>query len=112
MEKDGQLTIIDYKTDRENNPSLLESHYRRQLSVYADAAESILQKPVVSLLLCLSIWTGRPCQPDLNQEKGQPIHHLLYWLVLFSCITPSSVPESKVFFYYKTAESDCADDLR
>lgn len=51
MEKDGQLTIIDYKTDRENNPSLLESHYRRQLSVYADAAESILQKPVVSLLL-------------------------------------------------------------
>lgn len=51
MEKDGQLTIIDYKTDRENNPSLLESHYRRQLSVYADAAESILQKPVASLLL-------------------------------------------------------------
>jgi hypothetical protein len=56
--------------------------------------------------------TGRPCQPDLNQEKRTANTSPSVLAVLFSCITPSSVPESKVFFYYKTAESDCADDLR
>lgn len=51
MEKDGHLTIIDYKTDRENDPLRLAAHYQSQLSVYAEAAESILKKPVSDLLL-------------------------------------------------------------
>ena len=50
-EKDGTLTIIDYKTDRVPEGSLLRDHYQRQLRIYGAAAERIFKKPVAGLWL-------------------------------------------------------------
>lgn len=51
LEKDGRLTIIDYKTDRVENGAILREHYHRQLTIYAESAEKILGKPVERLCL-------------------------------------------------------------
>ena len=51
VEKDDTLTIIDYKTDRVPEGSLLRDHYQRQLRIYGAAAERIFKKPVAGLWL-------------------------------------------------------------
>ncbi len=52
-ERDGRLTIIDFKTDRVDEDTVLEraEGYRGQLDAYAAAMESITGKPVVSEIL-------------------------------------------------------------
>lgn len=44
-EGDG-LVLLDYKTDKESDGAALAERYQFQLSLYADAIETILQKPV------------------------------------------------------------------
>ena len=51
LETDGQLTIIDYKTDRIQSADELKKHYTAQLLIYKEAAEQILKKPVTGLYL-------------------------------------------------------------
>lgn len=51
LEKDGKLVIIDYKTDHVPDGQILADHYHRQLQIYGEAAETILQKPVAALYL-------------------------------------------------------------
>ncbi|MBQ9415100.1 MAG: helicase-exonuclease AddAB subunit AddA [Clostridia bacterium] len=46
FEEDGQLVIVDYKTDRVRSPDELIYRYSPQLHIYADAAASVLQRPV------------------------------------------------------------------
>ena len=51
LETGGQLTIIDYKTDRIQSADELKKHYTVQLLIYKEAAEQILKKPVTGLYL-------------------------------------------------------------
>lgn len=51
LEKGGKLVIIDYKTDHVPDGQILADHYQRQLQIYGEAAETILQKPVAALYL-------------------------------------------------------------
>ncbi len=51
LEKEGKLVIIDYKTDHVPDGQILADHYHRQLQIYGEAAETILQKPVAALYL-------------------------------------------------------------
>ena len=51
LEKEGKLVIIDYKTDHVPDGQILAGHYHRQLQIYGEAAETILQKPVAALYL-------------------------------------------------------------
>lgn len=44
-ENDG-ITLVDYKTDRNSDPSYYQQRYALQLSLYAQALEKLLQKPV------------------------------------------------------------------
>ena len=49
----GRWVLLDYKTDRADDPEALREHYRRQLHVYALALERITGIPVGEKLLCL-----------------------------------------------------------
>lgn len=51
LETDGALIIIDYKTDRTEDPEALRSHYRIQLQIYGKALAAITGKPVRGLYL-------------------------------------------------------------
>lgn len=51
LEKDGRLTVIDYKTDHVADAAQLRDHYHRQLQIYGAAAERIFRKPVEALCL-------------------------------------------------------------
>jgi ATP-dependent helicase/nuclease subunit A len=51
LERDGHLTLIDYKTDHVRNPEYLLHHYTRQLRIYGYAMETILKKPVDQMFL-------------------------------------------------------------
>ena len=53
FEEDGAWVLLDYKTDRTDDPDALRAHYRRQLAIYALALETITEKPVRERLLCL-----------------------------------------------------------
>ena len=46
IEKDGEVFIIDYKTDRGKTAEELAEHYSAQLRLYAAAAEQVLGLPV------------------------------------------------------------------
>jgi ATP-dependent helicase/nuclease subunit A len=51
--EDGKWVLLDYKTDRADDPEAVREHYRKQLSVYALALERITGIPVSQRLLCL-----------------------------------------------------------
>lgn len=46
FEEDGQLVVLDYKTDRVDAMEELIHRYKTQLSYYGEALQSIIQKPV------------------------------------------------------------------
>ena len=49
--EDGQLVIVDYKTDRVKNPHTLNDRYASQLLLYKDAMEECLGLPVKECLI-------------------------------------------------------------
>jgi len=51
--EDGAWILLDYKTDRSDDPEALKRHYEKQLRVYALALERITGIPVRQKLLCL-----------------------------------------------------------
>ena len=54
IQEKGELTVIDYKTDRVRTPAEIADraqHYRGQLAAYAEAMERILKKPVRQCVL-------------------------------------------------------------
>ncbi|MEE1200402.1 MAG: PD-(D/E)XK nuclease family protein, partial [Christensenellales bacterium] len=51
--EDGQWVLLDYKTDRSDDPEALREHYRKQLKVYGLALQRITGIPVKERLLCL-----------------------------------------------------------
>ncbi len=51
LESKDQLVIIDYKTDRIEDPESLKEHYKVQLLVYKEAAEQLLKKKVTGTYL-------------------------------------------------------------
>ncbi len=51
--EDGKWVLLDYKTDRADDPEAVREHYKKQLSVYALALERITGAPVKQRLLCL-----------------------------------------------------------
>ncbi len=46
FEEDGELVIVDYKTDRVDSGEVLAERYRPQLMIYKDALSRALQRPV------------------------------------------------------------------
>ena len=46
FEEDGEIIVVDFKTDRTDNPADLASAYGEQLSIYAAACEKIFEKKV------------------------------------------------------------------
>lgn len=51
FEEDGELVILDYKTDRNQTMEELRDHYAPQLKLYAKALAETLGKPVKSCLI-------------------------------------------------------------
>lgn len=51
--EDDHWILLDYKTDRADDPEAIREHYQRQLSVYALALARITGIPVRQRLLCL-----------------------------------------------------------
>ena len=51
FEEDGQLVIVDYKTDRVKSGDELVARYHRQLQLYALALSQTLERPVRACLL-------------------------------------------------------------
>ena len=51
--EDGAWVLLDYKTDRADDPEALRQRYRPQLAVYALALARITGIPVRQKLLCL-----------------------------------------------------------
>ncbi|MBR2697903.1 MAG: UvrD-helicase domain-containing protein [Clostridia bacterium] len=51
--EDGQWVLLDYKTDRADDPDALRERYRAQLGLYALALERITGIPVKQRALCL-----------------------------------------------------------
>ena len=51
--EDGEWVLLDYKTDRTDDPEALRRHYEKQLFVYALALERITGKRVKERRLCL-----------------------------------------------------------
>ena len=49
--EDGQLVIVDYKTDRVKDPQTLNDRYASQLLLYKDAMEECLGLPVKECLI-------------------------------------------------------------
>lgn len=58
FEEDGELVIVDYKTDRINDPAALAALYKKQLDIYKKALSDILGKPVKQTLL-YSFYLGK-----------------------------------------------------
>ena len=46
FEEDGEIVVLDFKTDRVTKDSQLISAYKEQLEIYADACQKIFSKPV------------------------------------------------------------------
>ena len=46
FEENGEIVVVDFKTDRTDNPSDLAAAYGEQLSIYAAACEKIFEKKV------------------------------------------------------------------
>ncbi len=63
FEEDGELVIVDYKSDRSSQPEELWRRYHKQLELYAMAMEQCTGKPVKECLLYSFHW---------NQEIRKP----------------------------------------
>lgn len=46
FEENGELVVLDYKTDRVRKAEELREKYHAQLDYYAEALEQLLKKPV------------------------------------------------------------------
>ena len=46
FEEDGELVLLDYKTDKVRTAQELKDKYHSQLDYYAQALEQLLEKPV------------------------------------------------------------------
>ncbi len=51
FEENGELVIVDYKTDRVDHGHVLAERYRAQLNIYKDALARALQRPVKACLI-------------------------------------------------------------
>ena len=51
FEENGEIVVVDFKTDRVSNEKTLADTYREQLKIYAGACEKIFSKPVKEILL-------------------------------------------------------------
>ena len=51
FEEDGQIVIVDYKTDRVSSPDILRERYSGQLKIYEKAVRECLGKTVKETLL-------------------------------------------------------------
>lgn len=49
--ENGQLVLVDYKTDRTKNEDTLKERYKKQLAVYKRAAEEMFEMPVKCAVL-------------------------------------------------------------
>ncbi len=56
-ESDG-IVVLDFKTDREDNPQKLKEFYAEQLNIYAAAVEKIFKKPVKEKVI-YSLYLGK-----------------------------------------------------
>ncbi len=60
-ETNGELVVVDYKTDRAANPAEIDAkaeHYRPQLSAYAAALQKVLERPIGRGALLFAATTG------------------------------------------------------
>ena len=64
FEEDGQLVIVDYKTDRVQTDDELVQRYREQLRIYKQALEQTLSCPVGECWL-YSFALGRAVRCDV-----------------------------------------------
>ncbi len=53
LRTDGEWVLLDYKTDRADDPDALADRYRPQIGWYANALETITGIPVRQRLICL-----------------------------------------------------------
>jgi ATP-dependent helicase/nuclease subunit A len=51
--EDGEWVLLDYKTDRADDPAALLDRYRPQIDWYAKALSGITGVPVKERLICL-----------------------------------------------------------
>lgn len=60
FEENGELVLVDYKTDRVENEQELLERYKKQVSFYKYAVAKVLQKPVKESIL-YSFALNKPC---------------------------------------------------
>ena len=78
FEEDGELVIVDYKSDRSSQPEELWRRYHKQLELYAMAMEQCTGKPVKECLLYSFHWNQRISKtaiktktaPCISENKG------------------------------------------
>ncbi len=58
FEEDDSIVVLDFKTDREDNPEKLKDFYAEQLNIYAAAVEKIFKKPVKEKVI-YSLYLGK-----------------------------------------------------
>ena len=51
FEENGELVIVDYKTDRVKDADTLRNRYQKQLEIYRQALQQTLSKPVKETVL-------------------------------------------------------------
>ena len=70
IEEQGELTVIDYKTDYVTGETLTAraEHYAPQVRAYAMAMERIRKKPVKEGLLCF-LRTARAVEIPLKEDE-------------------------------------------
>lgn len=64
-EEDGEIVVLDYKTDRVERAEELVSRYEAQLAYYGEALATITDKPVKELLI-YSFHFGRICRVNVE----------------------------------------------
>lgn len=57
FEEDGEIVLLDYKTDRNRNADYFIENYRDQLGLYEEAISNILKKPVKEKII-YSLYNG------------------------------------------------------
>ena len=60
FEENGQLVLVDYKTDRVNDKNELLERYKKQLTFYKYAIEKTLKMPVKEVML-YSFYLEKEC---------------------------------------------------
>lgn len=56
--EDDGVVVLDFKTDREDDPQKLKAYYAEQLNIYAAAVEKIFKKPVKEKVI-YSLYLGK-----------------------------------------------------